>query len=93
MKHKAQESLDTLECRVYTADGEICDINLQLGRCNGCDFKGALKDIQNLINCQFTLEEIELIQIGLLHIKDYEKPIYRNIKRKIIKQKEMWEED
>lgn len=93
MKHKAQESLDTLECRVYTADGEICDINLQLGRCNGCDFKGALKDVQDLINCQLTKQEIDKI-IMCLAFPPFEllnEEQERVVLDKLLKQKEMGE--
>lgn len=92
MKHKAQESLDTLECRVYTADDEICEMNRHLERCSRCDFKGALNDVKDLINCQLTAEEIEMLQDALLVIKQYRKYKYRDIKIKLQKQKEMWVE-
>lgn len=93
MKHKAQESLDTLECRVYTADDEICEMNRHLERCSRCDFKGALKDVQDLINCQLTVKEMMFIERRLYSETSFEKLTLVKIFNKLRKQKEMWVSD
>lgn len=80
MKHKAQESLDYIAPIVIDDfDGTVRDYyNEEVG------------NLEDLINCQLTVEEIEMLQDALLVIKQYRKSKYRDIKIKLQKQKEMW---
>lgn len=91
MKHKAQDELYTLLCKAHT-NHEECEANrcTKDETCLSCDYKKAYDKLQDLINCQLTVEEIEMLQDALLVIKHYRKSKYHDIKHKLMKQKEMW---
>ena len=91
MKHKAQESLDIVECNLSTGS-ELCGIRLMTGRCKDCNTKENLKTLQNLIDCQLTVEEIEYIQL-LLSLEVYIKKCGNTAFDKLEKQKGMWKND
>lgn len=97
MKHKAQGSLNYLvteSCPKHVACEE-CDIN---HRCNSLA-KDYVDKVQQAIDCQFTVEEIELFEFMSTAMKSKScfnkktKSLYESMKIKLSKQKEMWEEE
>lgn len=96
MKHKAQESLDTLWCKA-TSDSNYCEANLYRGVCN-CNFEKSNETLQDLINCQLTKREIEIaicdLEVVEMEFKhSYMKDTLKRIIEKLKKQKEMWVSD
>ena len=97
MEHKVQNSLDTIECNLSTGS-ELCGIRLMTGRCKDCNTKEDLKTIQNLIDCQLTIDEIDYILDFVIrdfhesrNIRDY---VYtKNVIDKLEKQKGMWKNE
>lgn len=85
MEHKVQNSLVTLACRSLSGS-ELCGIRLMTGRCKDCNVTEDLKTIQNLIDCQLTVEEIEYIQL-LLSLEVYIKKCGNTAFDKLEKQK------
>ncbi|WP_407453535.1 hypothetical protein [Methanobrevibacter sp.] len=86
MKHKAQESLKKLEFNTTTFDDDNSSF---------CYCENEIKNIQDLINCQLTVEELN----SVIRTLEYELPCYDlssqvdkqiQIIKKLKKQKEMW---
>lgn len=83
MEHKAQESLDYIESLEASTLGD-----LMVGETADKE----VSILQNLIDCQLTVEEIEYIQL-LLSLEVNIKKCGSTAFVKLEKQKEMWEEE
>jgi hypothetical protein len=95
MKHKAEESLDILSYPAWESPCSGCKCGTS--DCRDCKNAVAVLNLEDLINCQLTVDEIEMIQNYFKRaikycehcITETDYPFKENRKNEIIKIKSM----
>ena len=88
MKHKAEESLDILSYPAWESPCSGCKCGTS--DCRDCKNAVAVLNLEDLINCQLTLEEMKFAANCLYAAGFVDENMVKQILGKFQKQKEMW---